>query len=229
MKKLFLLLVSFSFCVVLAAEDLVLKNGKVYHDYKVIRKDKKGIKIRYTVYDGTLNYSRVVTILYQDLKEEDQAKFTGCKIKYKITGAKEVDIFLIPANLKRPPSADAVIEGRDSDPEMAIIHSLLLINFFAEAYKKKNETKKTEAGQLLFKFPFRATLVKLCDYRKLNTTPVGEAWEVPQGKYWFIAFKKGYTDSGYRYYLYDAEIITINQRQTNIELNLEDAWLCTKN
>lgn len=68
MKTLLTIFLSFCFSILLFAEDLVLKNGKIYHDYEVIRKDKKGIKIRYTVCDGTLRYSRTKAIPYHQPK-----------------------------------------------------------------------------------------------------------------------------------------------------------------
>lgn len=77
MKTLLTIFLSFCFSIPLFAEDLVLKNGKNYRDYEVIRKDKKGIKIRYTVHDGTLRYSRTKVISYQELNEKDQVKFQG--------------------------------------------------------------------------------------------------------------------------------------------------------
>lgn len=231
MKTLLTIFLSFCFSIPLFAEDLVLKNGKIYRDYEVIRKDKKGIKIRYTVHDGTLHYSRTKAIPYQDLKEKDQAKYQLFDVKYTITNSSEkVDVFLIPITAEKFEDFNIEVEELPTKalehPEVAFIYILLLNSELIKAVK---DDKKDYAKFVLNKindFSFRTTLIKLCNYKKLNTTPVGEVREVPRGKYWFIALKKSaLKKSGTPYYNFSADSVTINQIQTNIELEIGDVFL----
>lgn len=216
MKTLLTIFLSFCFSILLFAENLVLKNGKIYHDYEVIRKDKKGIKIRYTVHDGTLHYSRTKVIPYQDLKDEDQAQFQGYKIEYKITGAKEVDIFLIPAKQKVP-EFEVAEKYRYDDAEKAWWYVLFLYGLY-----HRDELLKKDMFEKMMNFPFRSTLLKLCECKILETAPVGEIQTVPKGKYIFVAFKKHYTDSGFRYYIFTSKMFTIDQLRTKIELEFDN-------
>lgn len=229
MKTLLTIFLSFCFSIPLFAEDLVLKNGKIYRDYEVIRKDKKGIKIRYTVHDGTLHYSRTKAIPYQDLKEKDQAKYQLFDVKYTITNSSEkVDVFLIPITAEKFEDFNIEVEELPTKalehPEVAFTYIVILNSMFTKAVKNDKNDYAEFVFNKINDFSFRTTLIKLCNYKKLNTTPVGEVREVPHGEYWFIAFKTAYLKNGTKYYKFDVDKVTINQTQTNIELKIGDTF-----
>lgn len=229
MKKILSIIFAVCFFSMLNAEDLVLKNGKVYRDYKVLKKDKKGIKIRYMARKGTILYARNQFIPYEKLKPEDQTKYPVASIHYNITGIMEkMDIYLIPQVEKYIPKDFNVLSKKAyTDPESAVQYMLDLHIVLMKAYEEENEKLKREVLELLVRFPFKRILTNHQSVlKRLRSNPKGSFENLPNGEYILVAFKECYSEAGHLNWQYITKVVKIQKmKDATVTLEISDKTL----